>query len=152
METDELHSPAANFALTKSTRVLSKLRAPKEAGLIGVVLILGLMLTIFGGTIKVRNPGTDSLATVNKFLRADNLDKLAKNTSFFAIMAVGATFVIISGGIDLSVGSVYCLAAIFGAMFLHYCGPNGSVLQRPRGGQFRVRCWFASERGSYAVF
>ena len=61
---------------------------------------------------------------MNKFLRADNLDKLAKNTSFFAIMAVGATFVIITGGIDLSVGSIYCLAAVCGAMFLNHFGPQ----------------------------
>jgi ribose/xylose/arabinose/galactoside ABC-type transport system permease subunit len=38
-------------------------------------------------------------------------------------MAVGATGVIITGGIDLSVGSVYCLAAVCGAMFLNYFGP-----------------------------
>jgi ribose transport system permease protein len=97
----------------------------KESGLLGVVLSLGLMLSIFGGSLEVRNRDTGETRTVNKFLRADNLDKLAKNTSFFAIMAVGATFVIITGGIDLSVGSIYCLAAVCGAMFLNYFGPRG---------------------------
>ncbi len=97
----------------------------KEAGLLGVVLALGLLLTVFGGSLSVRDRATGQTRTVNRFLRADNLDKLAKNTSFFAIMAVGATVVIISGGIDLSVGSIYCLAAVCGAMFLHYFGPQG---------------------------
>jgi ribose transport system permease protein len=41
-------------------------------------------------------------------------------------MAVGATIVIITGGIDLSVGAVYCLAAVSGAMFLRWCGPTGA--------------------------
>src|SRR5512142_419477 len=41
-------------------------------------------------------------------------------------MAVGVTLVIISGGIDLSVGSIYCLAAVCGAMFLHRFGPQGA--------------------------
>ena len=41
--------------------------------------------------MPVRDRATGETRTVNKFLRADNLDKLAKNTSFFAIMAVGAT-------------------------------------------------------------
>lgn len=91
----------------------------------GVLLALGLLLSIFGGSLEVRNPETGGVSTVNKFLRADNLDMLAKNTSFFAIMAVGATFVIITGGIDLSVGSIYCLAAVCGAMFLNYFGPRG---------------------------
>src|SRR5512142_2702123 len=40
-------------------------------------------------------------------------------------MAVGVTLVIITGGIDLSVGSVYCLAAVCGAMFLNWFGPRG---------------------------
>jgi ribose transport system permease protein len=36
----------------------------------------------------------------------------ATDASFFAIMAVGATMVIISGGVDLSVGSTYALAGV----------------------------------------
>lgn len=97
----------------------------KETGLVGVLVVLGLLLSIFGGSLQVTNRSTGEAVTVNKFLRADNLDKLAKNTSFFAIMAVGATFVIITGGIDLSVGAVYCLAAVCGAMFLNRFGPHG---------------------------
>lgn len=98
----------------------------KETGLLGVVVALGLLLSVFGGSMQVRDRGTGETRTVNRFLRADNLDKLAKNTSFFAIMAVGATLVIIAGGIDLSVGSIYCLAAVCGAMFLHRFGPQGA--------------------------
>ena len=52
----------------------------------------------------------------NKFLNTQNLAQLAKDTSFIAIMAVGATFVIISGGIDLSVGAIYALASVLAAM------------------------------------
>lgn len=96
----------------------------KETGLLGVLVGLGLLLTLFGGSLRLRDR-QGNVVTVNKFLRADNLDELAKNTSFFAIMAVGATFVILTGGIDLSVGAVYCLAAVCGAMFLHHFGPGG---------------------------
>ena len=70
----------------------------KETGLLGVVLALGLLLSVAGGSMPVRDRDTGAARQVNRFLRADNLDKLAKNTSFFAIMAVGATLVIISGG------------------------------------------------------
>jgi len=97
----------------------------RETGLTGVLVALGLLLSIFGGSLQVTNRATGKVVTVNKFFRADNLDKLAKNTSFFAIMAVGATFVIITGGIDLSVGAVYCLAAVCGALFLSHFGPHG---------------------------
>jgi ribose/xylose/arabinose/galactoside ABC-type transport system permease subunit len=98
----------------------------KEIGLLGVVIVLGVVLSTCGGSMEVRDRQSGETHTVNKFLRAENLDKLTKNTSFFAIMAIGATLVIISGGIDLSVGSIYCLAAVCGAMFLHRFGPAGA--------------------------
>src|SRR3569833_913617 len=97
----------------------------KETGLVGVLAVLGLLLTLFGGSLRITDRQSGNVTTVNKFLRADNLDKLAKNTSIITNMAVGATFVIQTGGIDLSVGSIYCLAAVCGAMFLHYFGPGG---------------------------
>lgn len=56
--------------------------------------------------------------TVNAFLNRGNLVLVARAASFFAIMAVGMTAVIILAGIDLSVGSIYGLAAIVGAMAL----------------------------------
>lgn len=56
---------------------------------------------------------------VDKFLNKENLVGVAKDASFIAIMAVGVTGIIILGGIDLSIGSVYALAAILGALALH---------------------------------
>jgi len=55
---------------------------------------------------------------VNKFLNLDNLISVLTSTAFIAIMAVGMTGIIVSGGIDLSVGSIYALAAVIGAMAL----------------------------------
>lgn len=56
--------------------------------------------------------------TVNKFFNLEYLMQVAKDASFIAIMAVGMTAVIVMGGIDLSVGSIYALAAVFGAQAL----------------------------------
>ena len=110
-----------------------------------IVFLLGLFLTLFGGTVKLPKFETGSqgqrqrvftttadgervpvFEEKNKFLNAQNLIQLAKDTSFIAIMAVGATFVIISGGIDLSVGSIYAFASVLGALVFHACGPVGS--------------------------
>jgi ribose transport system permease protein len=55
---------------------------------------------------------------VNKFLNKENLISVATSTSFIAVMAVGMTGIIVMGGIDLSVGSIYALAGIFGGMVL----------------------------------
>ncbi len=51
----------------------------------------------------------------SKFLNTENLILLATQASFIAVMAVGMTAVIVLGGIDLSVGSIYGLAAVIGA-------------------------------------
>ena len=46
------------------------------------------------------------------FLTTSNLLNVAEQTSLNAIIAVGMTFVIVSGGIDLSVGSLVALAGV----------------------------------------
>ena len=124
----------------------------QESGLLLVVFALGALLTLRGGTVRLPKIQVNAagepervfrvnalgerelvMEEKNKFLNADNLTKLAKDASFFAIMAVGATFVIISGGIDLSVGSIYALASVLAALVLHQFGPDG-----PRAG---VAAW-----------
>jgi ribose transport system permease protein len=43
------------------------------------------------------------------FTSAYNLENLIRRTALFGILSVGVAFVIITGGIDLSIGSVVCL-------------------------------------------
>ncbi|SER17382.1 monosaccharide ABC transporter membrane protein, CUT2 family [Lentzea xinjiangensis] len=50
-----------------------------------------------------------------RFGSPDNLRDLALQGSFLAVIALGMTFVIITGGIDLSVGSVYALGGVLAA-------------------------------------
>ncbi|MBW7886259.1 MAG: ribose ABC transporter permease, partial [Caldilineaceae bacterium] len=49
------------------------------------------------------------------FLTSRNLLQVALQASINAVIAVGMTFVIISGGIDLSVGAIVALAGIVAA-------------------------------------
>jgi ribose transport system permease protein len=56
---------------------------------------------------------TDSFAT------RTNLFNITRNVTFTAIIALGMTFVIITGGIDLSVGSVLCLSSMVLAVTMH---------------------------------
>ncbi|MEI6342088.1 MAG: ABC transporter permease [Verrucomicrobiota bacterium] len=117
-----------------------------EAGLLLVVFVLGLLLSVAGGSVErprfetmpdgtrqrartTNAMGEEVPATerVNKFFNAQNLAQLAKDTSFFAIMAVGMTFVIVAGQIDLSIGSIYALCSVLTAMLLRHYGPEGSA-------------------------
>src|SRR5918998_2309018 len=52
------------------------------------------------------------------FLTVSNLLNVLEQTSINAIVAVGMTYVIISGGIDLSVGSLVALAGVVLATLL----------------------------------
>ncbi len=109
-----------------------------------IVVVLGILLAVFSGTVRLpefargadgvrhrvftmdaAGNRTPAFVARNKFFNAQNLAQLAKDTSFTAIMAVGAGIVIISGGIDLSVGAVYALASVVGALVLRHYGPDG---------------------------
>jgi ribose transport system permease protein len=70
-----------------------------------VVLVLG----IFAAWFAFPHFGT-----------ADNLRSLVLQGSFLAVIALGMTFVIISGGIDLSVGSNYALGGVLAAYGAQY--------------------------------
>jgi ribose/xylose/arabinose/galactoside ABC-type transport system permease subunit len=72
-------------------------------GVLGIILI-GLFIAV-------------SFAS-DKFFTINNLANLARQTSIVGIIAVGMTFVIISAGIDLSVGSVLALGGIVASMMM----------------------------------
>ncbi|OAA27218.1 ribose ABC transporter permease [Kosmotoga arenicorallina S304] len=60
----------------------------------------------------------------NRFFTLSNFLNVFRQISINAIIAFGMTFVILSGGIDLSVGSVFALAAVVGASIIK----GGNVL------------------------
>jgi ribose/xylose/arabinose/galactoside ABC-type transport system permease subunit len=66
-----------------------------------------------------------SVLVPDKFLTADNFLNIFRRSSVNAIIAVGMTAIIISGGIDLSVGSMMALAGMAGAWTMqHFGGDN----------------------------
>ncbi len=65
-----------------------------------IVGILGILIFVVVATIWM----SDGI-----FLRPFNLENLIRRTALFGIISIGVGFVIITGGIDLSIGSVICL-------------------------------------------
>ena len=51
----------------------------------------------------------------NGFLSSGNLRAILVNTAYTSLLALGMTFVIMTGGIDLSVGSVFALGGVLAA-------------------------------------
>jgi len=101
--------------------LFSRVSAVQEIGLIGVVLVLGVLLSIYGYYDAL--PGRP-----NTFLNSDNLiDGIATPMSYYAIMAIGLTIVIVAGGIDISVGSAMALSGMATAWVLKSAVPDGSI-------------------------
>jgi ribose/xylose/arabinose/galactoside ABC-type transport system permease subunit len=94
----------------------------QEAGLVLVIVLLAALLTFGGGSVTVGG------REVNNFLRVDNLvPNVATTMSWIALMAVGATIVIAGGGIDISVGSIFGLAALGTAAVLQGFAEDASA-------------------------
>lgn len=56
------------------------------------------------------------------FLKTDNLLNIANQISIIAIVAIGMTFVIVTGGIDLSVGSLIAFSAVLATWMIREWG------------------------------
>jgi len=61
------------------------------------------------------------LASPN-FLQTDNLVSILQATAVNGVLAIACTFVIISGGIDLSVGTMMTFCSVMAGVFLTYWG------------------------------
>lgn len=82
----------------------------------GGALIVLAVVTFVGGAVF----GT-------RFASLDNALNILEASSFLALVAVGMTFVIIGGGIDLSVGSLLALSAVLAAFGSRF-GSVGAVV------------------------
>src|SRR6478736_8950727 len=106
---------------SRVSAIVRRLVGSQETGLVIVVALLTIALIALAGTHLDRRTGLE----VNNFWNANTIVQTLTDASFFAIMAIGATMVIISGGIDLSVGSIYALAGVTMALVLRAMGPMG---------------------------
>ena len=96
-----------------STKTQSVSRVRKIVSVLskyGIYLAFIIMCVVFGAV----NPA---------FLTPGNFINILRQISFNAILAMGMTMVIITGGIDLSVGSVLALSAVVTASFVQTENP-----------------------------
>lgn len=81
-------------------RTLSaKIAKFRELGLLGFILLLSI-------GVQLRNPS---------FLTLENINDLATNTAILSILAVGMMLVIVTRGIDLSIGATLALSGMIAA-------------------------------------
>src|SRR5918997_1318079 len=66
--------------------------------------------------------------TFDNFLTAQNLQNIVLQGAFLGLIVIGMTFVIISGGIDLSVGSILALGGVIAAQTVQVFWPLALIL------------------------
>lgn len=77
-------------------KIIKSLKGHRETGLALILLLIGFLLSV----------------TTTSFLSSDNLFNVLKQVTLVAIIGIGQTFIIISGGIDLSVGFTMTLCSM----------------------------------------
>jgi len=96
--------------------------APSRQSLLGriagmqSVWILGVLLVIVAAF---------SAAAGTKFLSTSNFSLISQNIAVWAVLGVGMTFVIVTAGIDLSVGSVLVFSSVVAAKIMEAVGGDG---------------------------
>ncbi len=98
-----------------SARQVQVRAALQGAGMLPVLIILALGFHFLGG---------------HRFLSVQNLSIVAQQAAINTVLAAGMTFVILTGGIDLSVGSILAASAM-GALIASLWGAAGGALAIP---------------------
>lgn len=108
--------PGAGAERSTMAAIARRLRIDRRyLPVVGTFVVLALILVI--GGVRYDN-----------FLSTGVLANLFINNSFLIVLAVGMTFVILTGGIDLSVGAVLALSAVSAAYLLDAGVPTVVVL------------------------
>jgi ribose/xylose/arabinose/galactoside ABC-type transport system permease subunit len=81
----------------------------------GAVVVLALVVAV-------------SAVAFDNFLSVENLENIVLQGAFLGMIVVGMTFVIISGGIDLSVGSMLGLGGVLAALTVETFWPLALIL------------------------
>ncbi len=79
--------------------------------------ITGLLVALFGFMAFMTSDPWYDLSS-STFLLPNNIENLLRRISMYGLMGIGVAFVIITSGIDLSVGSIVCLAGCLLGTFL----------------------------------
>ncbi|GGM10814.1 ABC transporter permease [Nakamurella endophytica] len=89
---------------------IKKMTGAQSVWILGVLVVIIVFFAITGG----RN-----------FFSASNFLQISQNLAVLAVLGVGVTFVIITSGIDLSIGSVLTFSSVIAAKVMEAMGGQG---------------------------
>jgi len=98
----------ASESSTKSRSGLQRVLATKEMGVLLALIVLSVFMSFFSPY----------------FFTSQNIFNVLRSISTIGIMSIGMTMIIVTGGIDLSVGSMLAAGAMFTARLMSYNNIN----------------------------
>ncbi|MFZ1116313.1 MAG: hypothetical protein WAN44_10880, partial [Propionibacteriaceae bacterium] len=90
--------------------LIKRITSLQSVWILGVLLVIVAFFTVTAG---------------GKFFSASNFSLISQNIAVWAVLGVGMTFVIITSGIDLSVGSVLVFSSVVAAKVMEGIGGDG---------------------------
>jgi ribose transport system permease protein len=102
----------ANTAEAKILRKPMLVSSFQALGMLPILILLALIFQFFSGFKETNNLA--AALTSGRFISLQNLSIVAAQASINTVLAAGMTFVILTGGIDLSVGSILAASAMLG--------------------------------------
>lgn len=90
----------------------------KDLGILSILLVVSLLVVVLELVMQVRGGATLATLAWPKFLSGNNLQNTARLIGMYGVFSIGLGIVIITGGIELSVGSVFALQGVLLAMML----------------------------------
>jgi ribose transport system permease protein len=121
-------TPQAGGSTAEQTRRLRMHVAMRSVGMFPVLIVLCILMQL--ACIHFTGEG--------RFLSLQNLSIMAQQASINAVLAAGMTFVILTGGIDLSVGSILAASAMVGMIVSKEFGLIGVLAAMLMGLAFGV--------------
>ena len=89
---------------------LKRLGNTQSVWILGVLLVIVVFFSVTAGS---------------KFLSTSNFSLISQNVAVWAVLGVGMTFIIITSGIDLSIGSVLVFSSVVAAKVMESVGGQG---------------------------
>jgi ribose transport system permease protein len=102
----------ANRPETKTLRRPMLVSSFQALGMLPILILLALIFQFFSGLKETYNLA--AALTSGRFISLQNLSIVAAQASINTVLAAGMTFVILTGGIDLSVGSILAASSMLG--------------------------------------
>ena len=101
---------AVDVADAEQQSLIKRITSLQSVWILGVLVVIVAFFSVIAG---------------DRFFSSSNFSLISQNVAVWAVLGVGMTFVIITSGIDLSIGSVLVFSSVVAAQVMQSIGGDG---------------------------